>query len=438
MTRNWSPLAATDPIPGDPGRVADLVRRLRDTANEVHAQGIQLRDMDSGWWKGRAADAFVEHQQKVPPLLNDVALRYFKVANALDAYHPQLESAQSMAEEALVRAKAAEAAIEVAQQGLIAMQQHAHAQDALVAAHNAQHPNQSPAQPAPWHGPHWPSAMQQAQEDMDAARRLLDDARSLRDESASRTAAQIRDTIDDDLANEGGFSGFVKRTARTLVDVLPIEELSTILSVVGAALVVISLFIPGVNLITAGFILAGLAFATDAILFAADEKSAMDLTLSAFGFMTAGVGFAASRLATKLLPAVIRTSTASTTMSRSTTVVVSSRAGHTVVGIRQVTQVTRVVETVSEATRLPAVVLFPSLKTVEKAVGLVDDALGLSGSLELPNFPAAVIEIGDEILFEMPKVLAPMPGVPGGLVSGIKGGLHQTPDEAAEERASAP
>ena len=434
MTRpqNWSPLAGSDPIPGDPDRVRDLARKLQSTSRAVKAQSNRLKNLETGWWKGRAAERFEDKQKKLPPLLDDVSQRYDLVASALDSYYPDLENAQETSLDALTRAKAAEAAIEVAQQGIIAMQQHAFAQNALVSTHNAQNPTGPPAQPAPWTGPDWHAALQVAQEDMDAARALLDSAVTVRDEAAGRTAGDIASAIDDGLKNEGGFLGFVKRGAKFLVDALPLEELSTILSVVAAVLVVISLFIPGLNLVTAGLIIAGLGLAVDSILLAAGEKSVGEWALSAVGFAFAGVGAVAGRLAGKMLPAIIRTTTTTTTVSRSTSVVVASRAGHTVIGIRQTTLTTRVIETVTAATRLPAAALFPSLNTLKKAKD-VADLIDMKGILDIPDFPAAVIEFTDEILFEVPRFITP---APISSLPNLRGGLHHTPAEEAHERAA--
>lgn len=304
MTRDWSPLAGSDPIPGDPGAVGALVRRLTSTSNGIKRQADRLRSIETGWWKGRAADAFVRHQTKLPPLLDDVARRYDQVAEALDAYHPDLENAQAMALEALFKAKAAQAAIERAQQGLIEMQQHEYAQNARVSSYNAEHPKQPPIQPAPWQGPNWHSELQYAHEDMDAARKLLDDARSLRDEVAGRAAGRISNAIDDALKNEGGFSAFVKRQWKTFTEeVLPV--VARIAEFAATVLAVASLIFP--VLAPLAVIAAALALGIALLKVAAGQGSWGDVGVAAFGIFTGGLGRIVGKLPKAMRAAAART-----------------------------------------------------------------------------------------------------------------------------------
>ncbi|HWC14898.1 MAG TPA: hypothetical protein VG929_09920 [Actinomycetota bacterium] len=295
MTRDWSPLAGSDPIPGDPDAIGALVRRLTSTSNGIKRQADRLRGLDtSGWWKGLAADAFVRRQRKLPPLLDDVAQRYDEVAEALGAYRPDLETAQAMALEALFKAKAAEAAIERAQQGLIEMQQHEYAQNARVSSYSAQHPKQPPIQPAPWAGPNWHSELQYAQEDMEAARALLDNARSLRDEAAGRAAGRISNAIDDALKNEGGFSAYVKRRWKTFTEeVLPV--IAGIVEFAATVLAVASLIFPVLApfAVIAGALVLGLSL----LKVATGQGSWGDVGMAVFGVATGGLGRLVGRFA---------------------------------------------------------------------------------------------------------------------------------------------
>ena len=438
MTKDWSPLAGSDPVPGEPYRIAALARHLTDTGVKIHDQAAALRDTQSGWWRGRAADEFVKHQEKLPPLLTDVALRYFNVAKALDAYHPQLENAQEMAREALRRAQAAELAMEVARDGLVAMQQHAYAEEARVSAYNAEHPKQPPAQPAPWSGPNWPSALQAAQDDMDAARRLLDDAVSLRDESAAKTADRIRDVIDDDLKNEGGLSGWAKRTARHLVDVLPLEELSVILAVAGVVLLFVA---------ASPFVIAAVAVGAllvDGALFLAGEKEGWEFALTAIGFGA----FAITKIATALngLRVVTNTTSAvtrisapgvravatSSSLSRglSTTKLVGTiHAGTTRLVASGSTVVTTAVRSTTTVSRLPGAAFFPSVARIasvfDKGSTVVGAAYKKNIVQDLRDYRHSAVEFTDEMLLE--PALAPL---------GFPSGIYRTPEEQAEQRGA--
>jgi len=287
MGEDWSPLAGENPIPGDPGRVAALARRLGHTGDVIRGQSNRLRGVKAGWWKGPAADNFTRHQEKLPPLLDDVADRYEQVASALDAYHPVLDDAQNMAREARDRAKIAQADIERALQGIAAMQAHAQNEAASASQWNAANPKEPPRSPAPWSGPNWHYELQEAEGDMEAARALLEDAKAVRDGAAERAAGTITAAVDDSLRNEGGFSGFLKRTGNWLVHTaLPV--LADITSWAAAILGIAALFFP----VLAPFALAAaaLSLALDVAMVATGQGSWENVMIGVVGLATFGVG----------------------------------------------------------------------------------------------------------------------------------------------------
>ena len=125
MTRrpaDWSPLAQTDPVPGDPQEVAALGRRFEATAAEIAAAVRRLRAMCSDeFWDSAAGAAFRQRGAETAGKLNAAYARYGSAATALgtDAADPSpstaarpnyaaaLAQAQELAARALPAAQAA-------------------------------------------------------------------------------------------------------------------------------------------------------------------------------------------------------------------------------------------------------------------------------------------------------------------------------------------
>jgi len=243
---DWSPLAGSDPIPGDPGTVQGLVQRMESTARALQQQSTRLDGVSvEEFWKGLAADAFKEHQQGIVPLLNGLTWRYERVAGALNDYWPALADAQSKARQALAQAQQAQQDEFRAQQGLA--ERHQFEQDALRRANewNAANPG-SNRHPDHWVGPNWGAALSDAQASLGRAQDLLRQAISERDNAADQCASRINDACDDSLKDPGGLVGFFER------DILnPIEQtadaVAPYLKYVTAVLAVVSLVVPGLG-----------------------------------------------------------------------------------------------------------------------------------------------------------------------------------------------
>src|SRR6516162_3003854 len=125
MTRrpaDWSPLAQTDPVPGDPQEVAALGRRFEATAAEIAAAVRRLRAMCTDeFWDSAAGTAFRQRGAETAGKLNAAYARYAAAATALgtDAADPSpstaarpnyaaaLAQAQELAARALPAAQAA-------------------------------------------------------------------------------------------------------------------------------------------------------------------------------------------------------------------------------------------------------------------------------------------------------------------------------------------
>ena len=285
---DWSPLAAGDPVPGDPGAVATLVRRLGTTAEVVRTQADRLAGIDPGCWEGEAASEFRTRQGELAPKLATVAERYEKASSALDRYHPDLHQAQTTARRALAEVRQAEADLHGARQGMAAMAAHAAAAERAAAAANPADPDVPPATPTPWSGPDHHARLGAAQAEMEAARRLLRQAEELRDGAASTCAGSIRAASDDGLADESGAFGWFKRAASAVSDALPV--VAKVLAIAAAVVGVLSILLP--VLAPLALALGALVLVLDSVLVATGRGSWVDVALGVIGLATFGLGHA--------------------------------------------------------------------------------------------------------------------------------------------------
>jgi uncharacterized protein YukE len=100
----WSPLADSDPVPGDPDAVRGLAGRYAAAAEQAADQVRSLRLIagsastdDAIGWSGPAAQAFEARAAALPPDLAAVSQRFDRIGQALRDYAPALESAQRRA-----------------------------------------------------------------------------------------------------------------------------------------------------------------------------------------------------------------------------------------------------------------------------------------------------------------------------------------------------
>ncbi|MGA2829201.1 MAG: hypothetical protein ABSF03_24175, partial [Streptosporangiaceae bacterium] len=122
---DWSPLAAADPVPGDPEDVAALGRRFRATAEQIDQAAARLRTMCTDeFWDSDAGAAFRQRSDDTAGKLARAYARYDAAATALGTdsgdttpsspanprYAGALYEAQKLSAQALVSAQDAAAA----------------------------------------------------------------------------------------------------------------------------------------------------------------------------------------------------------------------------------------------------------------------------------------------------------------------------------------
>ena len=116
MTRpaDWTPLAAADPVPGDPVEVALAGRRLRQVADQISADVSWLRSLCTArFWYSGAGQAFHGQVDDAAATLAQARERYLAAGEALGSdptgpgYAGALGQAQSLSLRALTQAQRA-------------------------------------------------------------------------------------------------------------------------------------------------------------------------------------------------------------------------------------------------------------------------------------------------------------------------------------------
>ncbi len=312
--RDWSPLAASDPVPGEPETISDEARRLRDMATEMRSQISRLHSIGrDDTLTGQYADKLRTAASDLAGKLEQTAGRYQRVAGELSSWAPELTHAQTESVRALDKAKAAEAA---------------RAANTVIQA--APQPSDPPPTPTEHDRERRrQTALNEATRDLAAARRQLDDAVDHAKSKGRHYAGRIKDAIDDDAKDSWGDNakGWVDRNAGW------IKKVTDVLSWVATGLAVLALFIPGLNILAIlaiGLTVAVLAGHT--ALAASGNGSWADVGLDLFALATFGLG----KIATSgLRTAQVATRAAGTRAARSgaqTAAMHSSRVARTAAG----------------------------------------------------------------------------------------------------------
>jgi hypothetical protein len=331
---DWSPLADEDPIPGRPDALHELVGRLDLTRDVIATQVDRIRGFTADdFWQGDAAEAFRDRQGELPDQLEMLVTRYERTSGAISGYAPDLAEAQRIARRALDQARQAEADQRRAEQGIDDMEDHARRAAAAADAHNEAHPDAPPQSPAAWGGPDWPGRLAGANEDMQAARDLLEQAKQLRDDAAQRAGDEIDDAVHDGLENDDSLWGHFKRGVTWVVDHLPVEELAQIAAIAGAVVGVLSIFFP--VLAPLALTLGVLSLVLDSMLLISGDGSWVNVALDVLGIATFGLGRvfnAAGRGARTVAAAERASTTARAGLTTAEGGLAAARAGVTTAG----------------------------------------------------------------------------------------------------------
>ncbi|MFF3639581.1 hypothetical protein [Streptomyces sp. NPDC002564] len=230
---DWSPIADSDPTPGDPQAVRTEAKRLSDIAETLSRQVKKLRQLgDDDNIKGEYAKSLKDESDELAGRFEKTKGRYEKVSGHLNAWAKELEHAQHLAGKARAKAQADE----------------------------------------------------KDEEKVKEAKRDLSVARSHFNSHAVTARGNILDAIDDAVEDSpwDNLVAWAKEHAdgfKLFLDVL---------SWVGTALAIVAIFVPGLNLLVIGL---GVAVVLGRLLLvAAGKATLMDVAFDAFGLLTMGLG----------------------------------------------------------------------------------------------------------------------------------------------------
>jgi hypothetical protein len=107
--RDWSPLAPSDPVPGDPQAIRDEARHMQDLAKSLRDQAHELKIIGHGeGLKGKYADKLRDKSNELEQHLREVAERYEHTHGYLSYWADELEGMQAESVRILRAAQATE------------------------------------------------------------------------------------------------------------------------------------------------------------------------------------------------------------------------------------------------------------------------------------------------------------------------------------------
>ncbi|MFE7808212.1 putative T7SS-secreted protein [Streptomyces sp. NPDC057430] len=165
---------ANELVHGKPERIAATVKNLRDFQKAFDLVGGGMRKLDSGHWKGEAANAFREKFQTLPTDWLHAADAMENAAKALETYSEAIVSAQGKAREAIALYKEGD------KDSKTAADTHNKKVDAYNAARNGDSPLPHPGEFSD------PGKAKRAR-----AREILNDARSARNQAAESAKGAV-------------------------------------------------------------------------------------------------------------------------------------------------------------------------------------------------------------------------------------------------------
>ena len=321
---DWTPLAASDPIPGDPGQIQQEARYLNWMAEQIGNEVTALRNIAGGGADGAlkgqyadqlhgAASDLAGQMEKVVGRFKDTASLLGGPGGAGGGWAEELTQLQAKSLSLLDTAKSSHSK--------------------LTALQQAQNGPSNPGDHAA-HDRALKSAQGNLNDAVDQLRRLEGD----RDERAGYYASRIKGASDDGVKDGfwDHFHDFVGHFANALKDICTVLEIAGIVLAVAAFIIV--QFVPGLDVLVDGLV-AGLltaalwttvaATAGRLLLAASGNGSWTDFAIDAFACLTFGIGkfAAAGKFGGTGLKALANSAESAGKMARSTELLASEKAG---------------------------------------------------------------------------------------------------------------
>lgn len=201
-----------DPTPGDPARLRMLATRFHDFAETAYRAKRAVESLQGDGavltWVGLSGDAFREQFGEFPGQVHKLYQSHLMVGDALDAYAPQLERAQAMADRALADGRQARDRVDSLSGQLVTAESGFTA--ATGVADRLQRESEAPEAPDPdqvRQAVRDAEAAQQrlaavrgqanaAAQELDLAKSLAEQARQLRDGAARQCQREIHEASD--------------------------------------------------------------------------------------------------------------------------------------------------------------------------------------------------------------------------------------------------
>ncbi|MEU9209026.1 putative T7SS-secreted protein [Streptomyces sp. NPDC048415] len=209
-----------DPTPGDPHRVRKLAGSLHDFADDVSQVLRDIKGMAKEdavlKWAGKTADAFTAEFEDVPGKLKKLKKSYDIAGDALASYWPDLEDAQTKADQALRDGRKARTELSTAQTALTGANDWVRTATAKADAYapdknhgkDIPKPDEAEVRRATRNAQHAKEQQTSAQKDVDdaqgalnAAKKLAAQAKGLREDAARRTVKKLHEASDAGIHN---------------------------------------------------------------------------------------------------------------------------------------------------------------------------------------------------------------------------------------------
>ncbi|MEO3767231.1 RHS repeat-associated core domain-containing protein [Streptomyces sp. B8F3] len=205
-----------DPTPGDPERVKQLARELHDFADDVADALRQIKGMAGEdallRWAGKTAKAFQDEFDEVPKNLKKLQRSYDLAGDALAAYWPKLERAQSLADKALAKGREAQSELTAANGRLDSanswVDRATKKTEEYDEKEGKEKPDESEVRAATRNATDAKSAQSSAQTAVDnaesgleAAKKMAADAKKMREDAASEAKDKLDDASDAGIQN---------------------------------------------------------------------------------------------------------------------------------------------------------------------------------------------------------------------------------------------
>lgn len=248
---------SSDPVPGTPTEVGDEGSDYVNIADDIVTQVSRLRRIaDGNELVGEYADGLTHSVSELADHLGKMEDRFRTVGGLLVGLEAPMQTARDLTWEAL-----------------------GDAEDVQTAENNKT--DEERAEDSPFDDPY------------EAAKSKARSAVNTWENKAEEVAGKIRSASDDDMKDStwDKVKAFVGKIAPFL------DALADLLGYIALALIVISLFIPGLNILTALIILGVTALALRTLLAATGNGSWMDVAFEVVGLLTLGAGKAFSVMA---------------------------------------------------------------------------------------------------------------------------------------------